>query len=51
MIGRAELAFVVLELGYTQHGVIQEKAFFTLMFTCFLLNISVPICITLWKPY
>lgn len=49
MLGRAELAFVVLEIAYVQYKVISTDAFYTLMITCFLLNISVPLTIRWWK--
>ena len=50
MLGRAELAFVVLDIAYLQHRILPEEAFYTLMFTAFWLNVSVPIAIKLWKP-
>lgn len=50
MLGRAELAFVVMDIAYVQHGIINTEAFYTLMFTAFWLNVSVPIAISLWKP-
>ena len=50
MLGRAELAFVVMEIAYVQNSIINEEMFYTLMFTAFLLNISVPLCIRWWKP-
>lgn len=51
MLGRAELAFVVLEIAYVQYQVMSANAFYTLMITCFLLNISVPLTIRWWKSY
>lgn len=51
MLGRAELAFVVMDIGYVQNSIITPEAFYTLMATAFLLNVSVPITIRLWKPY
>ncbi len=51
MLGRAELAFVVMDIAYVQNSILSEQAFFTLMLTAFWLNIAVPITITLWKPY
>ncbi|MCK5497802.1 MAG: cation:proton antiporter, partial [Gammaproteobacteria bacterium] len=51
MLGRAELAFVVMDIAYVQNSVLSTEAFFTLMFTAFWLNVSVPISIRLWKPY
>ncbi len=51
MLGRAELAFVVLDIAYVQHSILSEEAFTTLMATCFFLNISVPLTIHVWKPH
>jgi len=51
MLGRAELAFVVLDIAYVQNSILNTEAFYTLMITAFILNILVPITITLWKPY
>jgi len=51
MLGRAELAFVVMDIGYVQNTIISTEAFYTLMATCFILNVSVPVSIKLWKPY
>ena len=50
MLGRAELAFVVIDIAYVQHNILNTEAFFTLMVTAFLLNILVPVCIGLWRP-
>ena len=49
MLGRAELAFVVMEIAYVQYNVMTADAFYTLMITCFLLNLSVPLTIRAWK--
>ena len=49
MLGRAELAFVVLEIAYVQHQIITLEIFYTLMLTTFLLNLSVPLTIRWWK--
>ena len=49
MLGRAELAFVVLDIAYTQNAIINTEAFYTLMFTAFWLNVSVPLSIKFWK--
>jgi Kef-type K+ transport system membrane component KefB len=49
MLGRAELAFVVLDIAYTQNGIIHTEAFYTLMFTAFWLNVSVPLTIAFWR--
>ncbi len=51
MLGRAELAFVVMDIAYVQNPVLSTEAFYTLMFTAFWLNVSVPISIRFWKPY
>jgi Kef-type K+ transport system membrane component KefB len=51
MLGRAELAFVVLDIAYVQNQILSDEAFYTLMFTAFWLNVSVPLSIRWWKPY
>ncbi len=51
MLGRAELAFVVMDIGYVQNSIISTEAFYTLMATAFVLNVTVPVSIKLWKPY
>ncbi len=51
MLGRAELAFVVMGIAYLQYPILSEAAFYTLMLTAALLNISVPLVIRWWKPY
>ena len=50
MLGRAELAFVVMDIGYVQYAILSPEAFYTLMVTCFGLNIAVPLAIHWWKP-
>ncbi len=50
MLGRAELAFVVMDIAYRQENIINDEMFYTLMFTAFFLNIAVPFCIRWWKP-
>lgn len=50
MLGRAELAFVVLDIAYVEHHILNKEAFYTLMFTAFWLNIILPITIILLKP-
>ena len=50
MLGRAELAFVVMDIAYVQHQVINDEMFYTLMLTAFCLNIAVPLLIRWWKP-
>ena len=50
MLGRAELAFVVMDIAYVQNNILTEEMFYTLMFTAFWLNVSVPLTIRWWKP-
>ena len=50
MLGRAELAFVVMDIAYVQNEILSTEAFYTLMFSAFWLNVAVPITLTLWKP-
>jgi len=49
MLGRAELAFVVMNIAFVQYQILSVEAFYTLMLTCFLLNVSVPLTIRWWK--
>jgi Kef-type K+ transport system membrane component KefB len=49
MLGRAELAFVVMNIAFVQYKIMTIEAFYTLMLTSFLLNISVPLTIRWWK--
>ena len=51
MLGRAELAFIVINIAYTENHIFDDKAFQSLIFATFLLNISVPLVINWWKPY
>jgi Kef-type K+ transport system membrane component KefB len=51
MLGRAELAFVVMNIAFVQHQVINEEMFYTLMATAFCLNVSVPLTIRGWKRW
>ncbi len=51
MLGRAELAFVVINLAFVEHHIFNELQFYTLVMTVFLLNISVPLAIKWYKPY
>jgi Kef-type K+ transport system membrane component KefB len=51
MLGRAELAFVVMDIAYVQNKILHTEAFFTLMMTAFCLNIAVPLTISWWRPY
>jgi len=51
MLGRAELALIVLNIAYIQESLISKEQFYILMFATFLLNISVPLTIRWWGPY
>ena len=51
MLGRAELAFVVMDIAYVQNRILPDEAFFTLMITAFCLNVAVPLLISWWRPY
>lgn len=51
MLGRAELAFVVMDIGYVHNSIFTREVFYTLMFTAFALNVLVPLCIRFWTPY
>jgi Kef-type K+ transport system membrane component KefB len=51
MLGRAELAFVVMDIAYVQNQIMHTEAFFALMITAFFLNVSVPLTIRWWRPY
>ncbi len=51
MLGRAELAFVVMDIAYIDNQILSTEAFYTLMFAAFWLNVAVPVSIRLWKPY
>ncbi len=51
MLGRAELAFVVMDIAYVQNKILHTEAFFTLMMTAFCLSIAVPLTIRWWRPY
>lgn len=51
MLGRAELAFIVINIAYTKSHLITLEQFYTLILTLFLLNITVPALIKWWKPY
>lgn len=50
MLGRAELAFVVMDIAYVQNHILPTEAFYTLMISAFFLNLAVPIAIRIWKP-
>ena len=51
MLGRAELAFVVLDIAYVKYNIFTNEVFYTLMLTIFWLNVAVPITIRFWQPY
>ena len=51
MLGRAELAFVVMDIAYVQHSILTQEAFITLMAAAFWLNVAVPVTIAWWKPH
>lgn len=51
MLGRAELALIVLNITYVQNRLLTTEQFYILMFVTFLLNISVPLAIRWWGPY
>jgi len=51
MLGRAELAFVVMDIAYVQNDILPDEAFLTLMITAFCLNVAVPLTISWWRPY
>jgi len=48
---QTELAFVVMDIAYAQHSIINDQMFYTLMFTAFTLNVAVPLSIRWWKPH
>lgn len=49
VLGRSELAFVVMDIAYVQKEIMSTEAFYTLMFTALWLNIAVPVTISLWR--
>jgi Kef-type K+ transport system membrane component KefB len=51
MLGRAELFFVVLDICYIEHQIFTTEMFYSLTFAAMFMNISVPITISLFKPY
>lgn len=42
---------MVLNIAYVDNKILSDECFYVLLITCFLLNITAPILITLWKPY
>ena len=51
MLGRAELAFVVMDIAYVQNNVFTTDVFYVLMAVAFWLNLAVPLAIRMWMPY
>jgi Kef-type K+ transport system membrane component KefB len=51
MLGRAELAFIVMDIAYVQHHIMSVEAFYTLMLFAFMLNLSVPLTISWHKRH
>jgi len=51
MLGRAELAFVVIDIAYVQNNVFSLEVFSVLMAVAFWLNLAVPMAIRFWRPY
>jgi len=51
MLGRAELAFVVMDIAYVQNSVFTTEVFYVLMAVAFWLNLAVPLSIRFWRPY
>jgi Kef-type K+ transport system membrane component KefB len=51
MLGRAELAFIVINIAFVQSKIIDLEQFYILIVTVFLLNLTVPLTIKFWKPY
>ena len=51
MLGRTELAFVVIDIAYVQNNVFTTEVFYTLMAVAFWLNLAVPLTIRFWRPY
>lgn len=51
MLGRAELAFVMIDIAYVQNNVFTVEVFSVLMVVAFWLNLAVPLSIRLWRPY
>ena len=51
MLGRAELAFGVMDIAHVQYQIMSMQAFYTLMLVTFMLNLSVPLTISWWKRH
>ncbi len=51
ILGRADQAFVVIDIAYVENSLTTDEIFYTLMCTAFCLNLAVPLTIRLWKPH
>ena len=51
VLGCAELAFIVINIAYTENHIFDKRQFETLVFATFLLNIAVPLVKNWRKPY
>ena len=51
MLGRAELAFIVIDIAYADNHIIDFHQFYILICAIFLLNLTVPTAIKWWEPY
>ncbi len=51
MLGRAALAFVVMDIAHVRNSILNTQAFFTLIITAFVLTIAVPVTIGWWQPH
>jgi Kef-type K+ transport system membrane component KefB len=51
MLGRAELFFVVLDICYIENQIFTAEMFYSLTFASILLNVSVPVTISMYQPY
>jgi Kef-type K+ transport system membrane component KefB len=51
MLGRAELAFIVIDIAYADNHIIDFHQFYILICAIFMLNLTVPTAIKWWEPY
>lgn len=51
MLGRAELAFIVIDIAYADNHIIDFHQFYILICAIFMLNLTVPMVIKWWEPY
>ncbi|MEO1938184.1 MAG: cation:proton antiporter [Sulfurimonas sp.] len=51
MLGRAELAFIVIDIAYAENHILNLEQFYVLIFAIFMLNLTVPLAIKWWEPY